>query len=59
MRVYSSSPLRFIGNRLQLSSEADEFDLDEDIYGEVWLPIGDDKEADISSLIRQHRITDY
>jgi len=58
MRIYSSYPLRFIGNRLQLPSD-EEFGLEEDIYEEVWLPIGDDKEADISSLVRQHRITDY
>lgn len=29
---------------------------DENIYSQVWLPFGDDKETDITRLIKQNRI---
>lgn len=55
MLIYSSEPIRDLNNRLRIPTTS--YYLDEyDIYEEVWLPVGDDKESDINSLIEQQRL---
>lgn len=39
--------------QVRLNSEAI---MDEDVYHDVWLPLGDDKLTDVARLIEQHRI---
>lgn len=55
MILYTSEPIRDLNNRLRIPTTSHYID-DEDIYEDVWLPIGDDKEADIYSLIQQQRL---
>lgn len=58
MRIYSSEPLNYINNRIKLP-EKNEANDNENIYENVWLPVGDDKESDIFSLLQQNRIRKY
>lgn len=55
MRIFSYEPLSFIRYRLRSTLDREEV-LDEDVYDDVWLPLGDDKETDIHRLLKQHRI---
>ncbi|NLX02078.1 MAG: hypothetical protein GXY40_06060 [Syntrophomonadaceae bacterium] len=55
MLIYSSEPIRDLNNRLRIPTTSHYLD-EYDIYEEVWLPVGDDKEADIYSLIEQQRL---
>lgn len=55
MKVFSSEPLTLIKDRLRHSIREEDL-LDENVFEEVWLPFGDDKETDINRLIDQNRI---
>ncbi len=55
MLIYSSEPIRDLNNRLRVPTTSHYLD-EYDIYEEVWLPVGDDKEGDINSLIEQQRL---
>jgi len=55
MRIYSSEPLKYVNRRLGFPIEENLY-TGEDIYGEVWLPVGDEKEADITHLLQQNRL---
>lgn len=55
MRIFSSEPLSSFRSRLRSTLEREDL-LDENVYEEVWLPFGDDKETDIHRLVEQHRI---
>ncbi|HOQ08716.1 MAG TPA: hypothetical protein PLG09_01175 [Syntrophomonadaceae bacterium] len=55
MRIFSYEPLSFIRYRLRSTLDREDV-LDEDVYDDVWLPLGDDKETDIHRLLKQHRI---
>jgi len=55
MILYSIEPIRDLNNRLRIPTTSHYID-EEDIYEDVYLPIGDDKEADIASLIQQQRL---
>jgi hypothetical protein len=55
MRIFSYEPLSFIRYRLRSTLDREDV-LDEDVYDDVWLPLGDDKETDILRLLKQHRI---
>ncbi len=55
MRIYSSEPLKYVNRKLRLP--AGEFTNEpEDVYEELWLPVGDEKENDINHLILQNRL---
>lgn len=54
MKIYSSEPLKYVNRRLGFPSE-DTYQ-GEDIYEEVWLPVGDEKESDIHHLLQQNRL---
>lgn len=43
-------------NCRQLSLEPEDV-LDENVYGKVWMTVGDEKERDIAHLIRQGRVS--
>ena len=58
MRIYRSEPLGFVNNRIKIPLKSDDI-RDENVYEEVWLPVGDDKETDILSLLEQHRVKKY
>jgi len=55
MRIYSSTPLNYVNHRLGFPADEETY-LGEDVYEEVWLPFGDEKEADITHLIQQNRL---
>lgn len=55
MRIYSTEPLSLVRHQLRSSLREDDL-LDENVFEEVWLPFGDDKETDIHRLVEQHRI---
>lgn len=53
MRIFSSKPLNFINGKIQVYPHMDI--RNEEIYTNMWL-LGDEKEEDINSLIKQNRI---
>ncbi len=55
MRIYSTEPLSSVRHQLRNTLREDDL-LDENVFEEVWLPFGDDKETDIHRLVEQHRI---
>lgn len=55
MRIFTWEPLANVRNKLRGSMQHEDL-LDENVYEDVWLPFGDDKETDINRLIEQHRI---
>lgn len=55
MRIYSSEPLKYVNRRLGFPLNGDSYQ-GENIYEEVWLPVGDEKEADIVHLLQQGRL---
>ncbi|NLW91595.1 MAG: hypothetical protein GXY34_08355 [Syntrophomonadaceae bacterium] len=55
MRIYSSEPLKYVNRRLGFPADEEPFP-GGDIYEEVWLPVGDEKEADIMHLLQQNRL---
>ncbi|MGE5390571.1 MAG: hypothetical protein ACM3PE_05845 [Deltaproteobacteria bacterium] len=55
MRIYSSEPLKYVNRRLGFPAEEESYQ-GEDIYEEVWLQVGDEKEADIVHLLQQNRL---
>jgi hypothetical protein len=55
MRIFTSEPLSSFRNRLRTSLHREDV-LDENVFEEMWLPYGDDKETDIHRLVEQHRI---
>jgi len=50
----SYEPIKDLYNRLRIPTTNHYLD-EEDIYEEVWLPVGDNKDSDIISLIQQRR----
>lgn len=55
MRIYSSEPLKYVNRRLVFPADDSSYQ-GEDIYEEVWLPVGDEKGTDISHLLQQNRL---
>jgi len=55
MRIYSSEPLKYVNRRLGFPGEETMY-TGEDIYEDVWLPVGDEKNSDITHLIQQNRL---
>jgi len=55
MRIFTSEPLSSLRSRLRNTLDREDV-LDEDVYEDVWLPFGDDKETDINRLMEQHRL---
>ncbi|HQA08169.1 MAG TPA: hypothetical protein PLM20_06270 [Syntrophomonadaceae bacterium] len=55
MRIFTSEPISSLRSRLRNTLNREDV-MDENIYEEVWLPFGDDKETDIQRLVEQHRI---
>ncbi|MFY9119657.1 MAG: hypothetical protein ACOXZ6_07810 [Syntrophomonadaceae bacterium] len=55
MRIFTSEPLSSFRKRLRSSLQREDV-LDENVFEEMWLPYGDDKETDIHRLLEQHRI---
>lgn len=55
MRIYSSEPLKYVNRRLGFPTDQEPY-IGEDAYQEVWLPVGDEKEADITHLLQQNRL---
>lgn len=54
MRIYSSEPLKYVNRKLRFPT-GDNYQ-GEDAYEDVWLPVGDEKEADVTRLIQQNRL---
>lgn len=48
-------PVTYKGRKVNIPLRYDNA-VDLDVYEEVWLPFGDDKEADLFNLLKQGRI---
>lgn len=55
MRIYSSEPLNYVNRRLGFPAEETIYS-SEDMYEDAWLPVGDEKETDITRLLQQNRL---
>jgi hypothetical protein len=53
--MYSFRPISSIRGRMRFPLYMEDL-MDENVYEDVWLPLGDDKETDVLRLLEQTRI---
>ncbi|NLT19419.1 MAG: hypothetical protein GXY16_00300 [Syntrophomonadaceae bacterium] len=53
MRIYSSEPLEYSGNILKLPLRAEDL-MDENVFENVFLPVGDYRDADIRRIVKPY-----
>lgn len=55
MRIYSSKPLEYCGNKIILPLRADDL-RDENVFENVFLPVGDYPDIDIRRIINTCKV---
>lgn len=55
MRIFSSKPINYINNRVQIPLRLEDL-RDENVYEEMWSPWDDDPEHDVMKLMQQQRL---